>query len=82
MEILYKGLAVQVEVTHCDAPVPARISGPSEDCCEAEEGSLEFDIVGIEIDCQETFTEALNGKIDLQNDEEFSQLVIDYLQDS
>lgn len=79
MEILYKGLAVQVEVTNAVAPVPARISGAPEDCYEADEGLLEFDVVSVEVDCQETYEEEVEGRIDFQEDEEFIQLVVDCL---
>jgi hypothetical protein len=61
IEVLYLGYEVTVDVSHYDAGRPAQTYGLPEDCYEAEPEEVEFDVVGLRIDCEETAIQSLGG---------------------
>jgi len=80
MEINFKGLTLQIEVTSYTSARPAPIA-QTPDCPgyadPGDDEEVEFQITGVEIDCQETFIGALEG---LECDAELATLVIEEME--
>ncbi len=72
MEINFKGLTLQIDVSNFYAGREALTTGLPEDCHEGDPATVDYTVAGIEIDCQDTLIDAL----ELESDESLADLVI------
>lgn len=72
MDILFKGMILQIDVSNFYAGRQAFTSGLPEDCHEGDPAEVDYVVTGVEIDCQDTLIEAL----ELESDEDLGDLVI------
>lgn len=78
MEILYKGLAVGLEVTYYSEGQEPITYGEPEDCYEGSAPELEYEIKYVVIDCQETVADMLHFGSVINSDEFYHLALTEY----